>query len=146
MDDFAKMERLSSLPSQKMDQTTRKLDVSSEKSIVGGEDEAYLEETIAKRDSELQSATQLCSDLSKKLTSVQEGLVALQSKNDSNENALASLQERLDTIFEAHVEGGDAHRVLEVVKCVMTQTGWGSHYLRLFYQAAAQRPFSLSRS
>lgn len=123
MDDFAEMERLASLPSPKMDQTTGKLDVSSEKSIVGGEDKTSLEETIAKKDSELQSANQLCSDLSKKLTSVQEELAALQSKNDANENALASLQARLDTIFEAHVEGGDAHRVLEVVKCVMTQSG-----------------------
>ena len=123
MDDFAEMERLASLASPKMDQTTRKLDVSRQKIIVGGEDKTSLEETIAKKDSELQSANQLCSDLSKKLTSVQEELAALQSKNDANENALASLQERLDTIFEAHVDGGDAHRVLEVVKCAMTQIG-----------------------
>lgn len=123
MDDFAEMERLASLPSPKMDQTTGKLDVSSKKSIVGGEDKTSLEETVAKRDSELQSANQLCSDLSKKLTSVQEELAALQSKNNANENALASLQARLDTIFEVHVEGGDAHRVLEVVKRAMTQTG-----------------------
>lgn len=123
MDDFAEMERLASLPSPKMDQTTGKLDVSSEKSIVGGEDKTSLEETIAKRDSELQSANQLCSDLSKKLASVEEELTALQSKNVANENALASLQARLDTIFEVHVEGGDAHKVLEVVKRAMTQTG-----------------------
>ena len=123
MDEFVEMERLDSLPSPKMDQKTRKLDVSCEKSIVGGEDKTSLEETIEKRDSELHSATQLCFDLSKKLTSVQEELVALQSINDANKNDLSSLQERIDTIFEAHVEGGDAHRVLEVVKCVMTQTG-----------------------
>lgn len=123
MDDFAEMERLASLPSPKMDQTTGKLDVSSEKSVVGGEDKTSLEETIAKRDSELQSANQLCSDLSKKLASVEEELTALQSKNDANENALASLQARLDTIFEVHVEGGDAHKVMEVVKRAMTQTG-----------------------
>ena len=47
-------------------------------------------------------------------------MASLQSKNDANESALASLQERLDTIFEAHVEGGDTHRDLEVVKCAMT--------------------------
>ena len=74
-------------------------------------------------DLELHSATQLCFDLSKQLTSIQDELAALQSKNDANENSLPTLQERLDTIFEAHVEGGDAHRVLEVVKCAMTQTG-----------------------
>ena len=44
----------------------------------------------------------------------------MQSKNDANENALASLQEMLDTIFEAHVEGGDAHISLEVFQCAMT--------------------------
>lgn len=123
MDDFAEMERLASLPSPKMDQTTGKLDISSEKSIVRGENKTSLEEAIAKRDSELQSANQLCSDLSKKLASVEEELAALQSKNDANENALASLQARLDTIFEVHVEGGDEHRVFEVVKRAMTQTG-----------------------
>ena len=48
MDDFAEMERLASLPSPKTDQTTRKLDVSSEKSIVGGEYKTSLEETIEK--------------------------------------------------------------------------------------------------
>ena len=47
----------------------------------------------------------------------------MQSKNDSNENALASLEARLDTIFEAHVEGGDAHIFLEVINCAMTHTG-----------------------
>ena len=44
----------------------------------------------------------------------------MQSKNDANENDLSSPQERLDTIFEERVEGGDAHRFLEVVKCAMT--------------------------
>ena len=68
-----------------------------------------MEETIAKRDLELMSTTQLCFDLSKKLTFVQEELVALQSINDANKNDLSCLQERIDTIFEAHVEGGDAH-------------------------------------
>ena len=43
MDSFAKMERLASLPSPKMDQTTGKFDVSSEKNIVGGEDKTSLE-------------------------------------------------------------------------------------------------------
>ena len=61
-----------------------------------------------------------------KLTNVQENQVSLQSKNDANENALASLQERLDTIFEVHVEGGDAHKVLEIVVCYETDR-WGSH-------------------
>ena len=61
-----------------------------------------------------------------KLTNVQENQVALQSKNDANENALASLQERLDTIFEVHVEGGDAQRVLEIFLYYDTDR-WGSH-------------------
>ena len=91
MDDFAEMERLASLPSPKMDQTTGKLDVSSEKSIAGGEYKTYLEDTIAKKDSKLHSSTQLCSNLSKKLTFVQEELAAFQSKNDANEKILASL-------------------------------------------------------
>ena len=51
MDDFVEMERLASLPSPKMDQTTGKLDVSSEKRIVGGEDKISLEQAIAKMDS-----------------------------------------------------------------------------------------------
>ena len=50
----------------------------------------------------------------------------MQSKNDANENVLASLHERIDTIFEVHVEGGDAHRVLEIVVCYETDR-WGSH-------------------
>jgi hypothetical protein len=54
---------------------------------------------------------------------VEEELATLQSKNDANENALASLRARLDTIFEVHIEGGDEHRVFEVVKRAMTQTG-----------------------
>ena len=53
MDEFVEMERLASLPSPKMEQTTGKLDVSSEKSIVGGEYKTYLKETIAKRDLEI---------------------------------------------------------------------------------------------
>ena len=58
-----------------------------------------------------------------KLASVEEELATLQSKNDANENALDILQARLDTIFEVHIEGGDEHRVFEVVKRAMTQTG-----------------------
>ncbi|XP_057819794.1 filament-like plant protein 4 [Cryptomeria japonica] len=121
MDDFTEMEKLASLPSPKMDQTIGKLDDRSEKGVVGTEEKIFLEETLAKRDSELQSANQQCLDLSKKLASVQEELTELQSKNLANENTLINLQARLDMIFEAQAEGGDVQKVLQDVQCAMAE-------------------------
>eukprot|EP01018_Ginkgo_biloba_P020015 Gb_02939 [translate_table: standard] len=123
MNDFTEMERLASLPSSKMGHTTEKFDDLTENNIGGREDKASLEETLTKRDLELQAANQLSSDLSKKLASVQEQLTALQSKNDANQTALVSLQARLDIIFEVQAEGGNLQKVLEDVKCAMAEAG-----------------------
>ncbi|KAH9307592.1 hypothetical protein KI387_035503, partial [Taxus chinensis] len=121
MDDFTEMEKLASLPAPNLDQTIVKLDDSIEKGVVGIENKISREETLAKRDSELQSANQQCLDLSKKLASVQEELTELQAKNVENENALVSLQARLDMIFEAQAEGGDVQKVLQDVQCAMAE-------------------------
>lgn len=127
MDDFLQMEKLASMPSARLGQTgIEKVDKLTEKNVVGGlsassvqEDKVSLEETLAQRELELLAANRECSDLVKKLTSVQEKLTALQSKNALNESTLVSLQDKLDVILETEAEGADLHKVLEDVRNAM---------------------------
>lgn len=127
MDDFLQMEKLASMPSARLGKTgIEKVDKLTEKNVVGGlsassvqEDKASLEETLAQRELELLAANRECSDLVKKLTSVQEKLTALQAKNALNESTLVSLQDKLDVILETEDEGADLHKVLEDVRNAM---------------------------
>lgn len=124
LDDFLQMEKLASMPSARLGETgIEKVDKLTEKNVVGGssassvqEDKASLEESLAQRELELLAANRECSDLVKKLTSVQDKLIALQAKNGLNESALVSLQDKLDVILETEAEGADLHKVLEDVR------------------------------
>ncbi|KAH9297721.1 hypothetical protein KI387_029403, partial [Taxus chinensis] len=127
MDDFLEMERLASMPSTGLDQTgIGKLDDLADKNVARSfgvlsiqEDGAALEETLAQKELKLQAVNQECSDLLKKLSSVQDNLIALQARNAWNESALVSLKEKLDVILDAEAEGADLHRVLDDIKCAI---------------------------
>eukprot|EP00252_Welwitschia_mirabilis_P001925 TRINITY_DN11899_c0_g2_i1.p1 TRINITY_DN11899_c0_g2~~TRINITY_DN11899_c0_g2_i1.p1 ORF type:complete len:710 (+),score=179.64 TRINITY_DN11899_c0_g2_i1:163-2130(+) len=122
------MEKLASIPSASTDQTKKdKLNSSPEVHCTGALNNpisekatAAFEESLLQKEQQLKMANQNCSDLSKKLASVNEVLDKLKSKDSWNETILIMLQEKIDAILGAEADGEELQRVLEDMRSTMT--------------------------
>lgn len=134
MDDFIEMEQqLASLPSstsgnstlgigrpcEQNDGTGRKDSVSTVARM--SEDGSPLEQSLSKKNAELQEAHRLCEELSGKLAAAEEQVASLQSENASNQSSLLGLQEKLNKTLKAQEEGsnlgdGAPHHSMESIQ------------------------------
>lgn len=111
MDDFIEMERLAN--SQSRSQSGADSEITMETASVNGLEAPAshlqqqilgLEDTLATKDRALESANQLCQELRTKISTTEEQLSLLQTRNAANEECVISLQERLDRLLETQEE------------------------------------------
>lgn len=131
LDDFMEMEHLASLsPSKSGKASSEKSrlwdhkDGADRKKMMGStsitfEDNVSLEQSLIKKEAELQDASRLCEEVSAKLAAAEEELALWQSKNAANEANLLSLREKLNQVLEAQEESADIGKLLDEVRVVM---------------------------
>ncbi|KAJ7554776.1 hypothetical protein O6H91_05G008800 [Diphasiastrum complanatum] len=125
MDDFIEMERLASTmsPPKPVKETLDSAQTDLHLRLTSSDDHlehelSVLRQTLETRDGELQSAHQLALELTSKLTTAEEQLNVLRSKNSANERIMLHLQERIKSFIINQAEDEDSDYMLKEGKVV----------------------------
>ena len=127
MDDFEEMERMANSQSQPSLSVSGSEHTVEAAAVFGSVDDATyqlritgLEEALAAKDRDLETANRMCHELSTKLAVAEEQLVFLQTTNAVNEQSVIDLQHRLDSLLEiqARRSGSDDDLTLAFQKLV----------------------------
>lgn len=110
MDDFAEMERLAmtqALTETEIVTQTVSQEVNSSGAHPNNKQVVQeLQDLLAEKSRDLESAREMCQELKKKLTAAETQVTTLQSRNSVNEASIINLQDQLDLLNEAQQERG----------------------------------------
>lgn len=108
MDDFAEMERLAmtqALTESEIATQTVSQEVNSSGAQPNNKQAVQeLQDSLAAKSRDLESAREMCQELKKKLAAAETQLTTLQSRNSVNETSIINLQDQLDLLNEAQQE------------------------------------------